>query len=136
MSAQDLVLELLKHIVVRPQPSALQDLLDHEFLLHFNGATYDRPASLERVDNVMRADCSYTVDVDDDAWVVELDRVACRLWVTLTCADADPLESELVVIITVRDGRFHRMWVLSWPDQLPRRTPNIPISHLEERIPL
>jgi hypothetical protein len=122
VSGRDVLVELLDHVVTRRDASALADNLHDDFRLLCNGATYERAAFLERVAGAMLPDDGYTVDLDDEAWVEQFDRVACRVWVTLTRADADTSESEIVLIATVRDGRFHRAWVLIWPDRPARRS--------------
>jgi hypothetical protein len=124
---QRLLAELLGRVVAGHDDTAMDEYLHPEFRLWCNGTAHDRASFAGRVATALAGNLGYAIDVDDQAWVTGADRVAARIWVSSTPSAAEPSDTEVLLIATVRDGRFDRAWVLAWPDR-PR------LHHLPDPI--
>jgi hypothetical protein len=114
---QRLLVSLIDRVVADHDPDALDDHLHPQFQLWCNGSSYDLETFRLRIATALAGNLGYAVDYDDRAWVSRPDRVAGRLWISSTPSDADPTDSEVLLLATVRDGRFDRAWLLAWPDR-------------------
>ena len=87
-----------------------------EFEMTSNGLTQGYDDFVAGHERVYATPISYAIRYDEDAWVEAEDRVAGRVWITITRPGDEPATIEVVLIATVVDGRIHRLWELTWPD--------------------
>lgn len=116
MTARDLLVEMFDTMVVLKDATAIERYYHPDFLLITNGQTQDFAAFAAGHRTVYATEISYAVRYDEEAWVDTDDRVAARLWITTARPGEPPTEIEVVLVATLVDGRFHRVWELTWPD--------------------
>ncbi|MFC6712669.1 nuclear transport factor 2 family protein [Branchiibius cervicis] len=116
MSAKDLLIEMFDRMVVAKDASLLEHYYDPGFRLATNGATQTYAEFAAGHETVYATAIGYDIRYDDAAWVEGADRVAGRVWITTTRPGEEPTEVEVVLIATLKDGRIHRLWELTWPD--------------------
>lgn len=116
MNAQQLLIEMFDKMVVHKDASLVEHYYHPDFQLFTNGLTQDYQSFAAGHRTVYATEISYAIDYDDDAWVTTEDRVAGRVWITATRPGKDPTEIQVILVATVVDGRFHRLWELTWPD--------------------
>ncbi|MFN8040037.1 MAG: nuclear transport factor 2 family protein [Acidimicrobiales bacterium] len=87
-----------------------------DFEMTSNGITQAYDAFVAGHERVYATPISYSIRYDEDAWVDAGDRIAGRVWITITRPGDDPVTIEVVLIATLVDGLIHRLWELTWPD--------------------
>lgn len=116
MNPKDLLIEMFDKLVVHKDADLIEHYYHPDFQLVTNGLTQGYESFAEGHRTVYATEISYALDYDDDAWVVTQDRVAGRIWITTSRPGEDPTEIQVMLVATVLDGRFHRLWELTWPD--------------------
>lgn len=116
MDAKNLLVEMFDLMVAGKDAGLIEHYYHRDFLLHTNGLVQDYDSFAEGHLTVYETEISYAIDYDDEAWVTSEDRVAGRVWITTARPGEDPTEIQVMVVATVVDGRFHRLWELTWPD--------------------
>ena len=116
MSTQDLLRDMFDRMVVAKDATLVDTYYDPGFVLSTNGLTQDRSAFAAGHRTVYATDIRYEVEYDEDAWVESHDRIAGRMWITTSRPGENPNRIEVVLVATVLNGRFHRLWELTWPD--------------------
>lgn len=116
MSAKDLLVEMFDRMVVVKDPTMIERYYHPDFELTTNGMTQGYEAFARGHETVYATPIAYAIEYDEDAWVVTEDRVAGRVWITTSRPDEEAKRIEVVLVASILDGRFHRVWELTWPD--------------------
>lgn len=111
-----LLTAMFDEVVVRKDASKIPSFYHPEFVMVSNGITQDYEAFTASHEGVYDTDIHYSVDYDNDAWVVQRDRIAARVWVTTSRPSSPPNQIEVMLIATLKEGRLHRLWELTFPD--------------------
>lgn len=111
-----LLLRMFREMVVAKDAAACPRFYHPRFALTSNGVTQGYAEFAAGHERVYATDIRYDVEYDELSWVETPDRVACRLWITTSRPDEQPVRIEVVLIATVADGLIHRLWELTWPD--------------------
>jgi hypothetical protein len=116
MDARALLIEMFDRMVIAKDASLITYYYAHDFLLTTNGQLQDYASFAAGHHVVYATPITYDVRYDDEAWVTTDDRVGARVWITTSRPGEQPTEIEVVLVATVVNGKFHRMWELTWPD--------------------
>lgn len=116
MNAQSLLIEMFDQMVIAKNAAVIERYYHPDFELTTNGLAQSYEAFAAGHRAVYATSINYTVEYDDDAWVTTDDRVGGRVWITTSRPGEAPTKIEVVLLATVVDGRFHRLWELTWPD--------------------
>jgi len=116
VSAKDLLIEMFDRMVTKKDASLIEHYYHPEFRLYTNGQIQDYAAFAAGHQTVYGTEIEYVVSYDDDAWVVTKYRVGGRMWITTSRPNEPPNKIEVVLVATLVEGRFHRLWELTWPD--------------------
>ncbi len=116
MSARDLLVEMFDQMVINKDAALIERYYHPDFRVTTNGQSqgYAEYAASHR--RVYATEISYAIRYDDEAWLETEDRVAGRMWITTRRPGEEPTELEVILVATLRDGRLHRVWELTWPD--------------------
>lgn len=116
MNPRTLLVEMFDAMVIAKNPDLIQRYYHPDFQLTTNGLTQEYEAFARGHRTVYATEISYAVRYDDSAWVTSEDRVGARVWITTSRPGEESTEIEVVLLATILDGRFHRLWELTWPD--------------------
>jgi len=108
--------EMFERMVIAKDASLLAEYYDPEFVLETNGQVQDYAAFAAGHERAYETDIAYEVKYDEEAWVQTNVEVAGRMWITTSRPGRAPTRIEVVLVARLRDGRFYRLWQLTWPD--------------------
>jgi hypothetical protein len=108
--------EMFTRMVEAKDAGRIDVYYDPDFLLVTNGEVQDLAAFRAGHERVYPTAIRYSVAYDDEAWVETADRLAGRVWITVTRPGEPPRPIEVVFVATFRAGRIHRLWELTHPD--------------------
>ena len=110
MNARGLLVEMFDTMVIAKNADLIERYYHPDFRLTTNGQTQEYEAFAQGHRTVYNTEISYAIRYDDDAWVTTENRVGARVWITTSRPNEQPTEIEVVLVATVLDGRFHRLW--------------------------
>ena len=116
MGTQQRMREMFSRMVEAKDASQLDVYYDPDFLLLTNGGTQDLTEFRAGHERVYPTAIGYSVAYDDDAWVETAERLAGRVWITVTRPGRPARPIEVLFVATFRAGRIHRLWELTHPD--------------------
>ena len=108
--------DMFERMVIAKDASLISEFYDPDLRLETNGQVQGYAAFAAGHERVYETDIAYAVEYDDEAWVQTGDEVAGRIWITTSRPGQPPTRIEVVLVARLRDGRFHRVWELTWPD--------------------
>jgi hypothetical protein len=108
--------DMFSTMVLAKDASIVDVYYDREFVLHTNGQTQDLEQFRAGHERVYPTAIEYAVEYDDGAWVEAGDRLAGRIWITITRPAEAPRRIEVILVSEYRNGRILRLWELTWPD--------------------
>jgi hypothetical protein len=111
-----LIRDMFENMVVAKDPGLIPHYYRPDFVMESNGVVQDYESFAEEHRKVYATPIAYAVEYDEDAWVEGDGRVAGRVWITTSRPGEAPTRIEVVLIATVEDGRFRRVWELTWPN--------------------
>jgi hypothetical protein len=107
---------MFSEMVVNKDASLIEAFYGTEFELISNGIVQDYDEFVRFHREAFASDISYDVAYDEAAVVESADRLAFRVFITLSWPDRPAQEVEVIGIATYRDGRMSRLWELTYPD--------------------
>jgi hypothetical protein len=87
-----------------------------DFKLYTNGQVWDYSRFHESHLEVYQTPIQYKVAYDEETLFESGDRVAGRVFITTSRPGESPKEIEVVLIAQFKEGKFYRLWELTWPD--------------------
>jgi hypothetical protein len=115
-SPKTLLIQMFRDMVEQKNTALIERFYHPAFVLETNGETQDFAAFAAGHRRVYATDITYAIRYDDAAWVEAPGRVAARVWITTQTPGRAAVEFEVVLIATVRNGQFYRIWETTWPD--------------------
>ncbi|WP_369252846.1 hypothetical protein [Geodermatophilus amargosae] len=107
---------MFTHMVEAKDIAQVDTFYDPGFRLTTNGVTQELPAFRAGHERVCSTAIRYAVTYDEDAWVEQDDRLAGRLWISITRPGEPPRPIEVVFGAQFRGDRILRPWEPTWPD--------------------
>jgi hypothetical protein len=129
-TARQLLVDMFDEMVMKKDITALPRYYRPDFVLETNGRTQSYDTFVEGHRNISSTSIRYTVCYDDDAWAESDDRVAARVWITMQRPNEPSMTVEMMLLATVRNGKFHRMWELTRPAVHNKRLSNTASEHM------
>lgn len=116
-----LLKEMFTKMVIEKNASLIPKYYDEDFLLYTNGQTMDYAEFLKMHISVYKTSIQYKISYDEESFVEQDNRIACRVCITTKRENEAPKEIEVILIATFKKDKLHRVWELTYPDwsQLP-----------------
>ena len=107
--------EMFDQMVVAKNAALIEYYYDPDLVMCSDGLRQNFAEFRDNHRRLYATSISYAVEYDEQAWVEAEDKVAARVWITISRPDEVPVRIEVVIIAAYRDGRIHRLWETTWP---------------------
>lgn len=85
-------------------------------LVYTNGQVINYASFLESHGTYYKTPIQYNIKYDDETFVIQDNRIACRMWITTSRPNESPKEIEVILISEYKEGKIYRLWELTYPD--------------------
>jgi hypothetical protein len=113
-------LELLKdmfdRMVLKKDASLIPFFYHEDFILYANGEEMGYESYLKLHQEVYATPIQYQIAYDQETLVEQGNKVAGRVWITITQPEQQPKKIEVILIASFKEGKIHRLWELTSPD--------------------
>lgn len=110
------LIEMFQRVVIQKNASLIPEYYHRDFLLYTNGRKMDYDAFLAFHEEAYATSIQYAVEYDEETFVEQRDKIAARIWITVSRSGEIPKKLEIILIVTYREGKIYRMWKLTYPD--------------------
>lgn len=108
--------EMFSKMAIEKNAALIPVYYHKELLLYVNGEEIGYQAFLDDHIELYKSDKQYKVEYDEDTLMAQGDKVACRMWITISTPNSLPNKMEIVVIAQYKDDKIYRLWELTYPD--------------------
>lgn len=84
--------------------------------MHANGQTFNYQKFYDLHADIYKTDIEYKVEYDFETFVETKDRLAGRVFITLTNPGQPQRELEVILIVKYAADKILRLWELAYPD--------------------
>lgn len=103
--------------MVQKKDAALIPFYYHpDLLLYSNGQVTDYEEFLTSHQAYYASQKTYTVEYDDDTLLEQGEKVAGRVWITVSVPGELPKKIEVILIAHYKADKIYRLWELTYPD--------------------
>ncbi len=107
---------MFERMVILKDASLIPKYYHEDFVLYTNGQEMDYQTYLAFHEEYYQTAIEYQVAYDEQAFVEQGDRLAARVWITVTKPNEPTREIEVILIATYVEEKLHRLWELTYPD--------------------
>jgi hypothetical protein len=107
---------MFREMVEGKNASLIPTFYHPDFELHTNGQVWDYARFLQSHQEVYQTSIQYSVSYDEETLCESGNRLAGRVFITTSRPDEPPKEIEVVLIAQFKEGKFYRLWELTYPD--------------------
>jgi hypothetical protein len=107
--------EMFEWMVVAKNADLIEHYYDPDCLMYSDGLSQSFAEFRDSHRKLYATSISYAIEYDEEAWVEAADKIAGRMWITLSRPGEESTRIELVIIAAYRKGRIHRIWETTWP---------------------
>lgn len=113
--------EMFSEMVLKKDTSKIPVYYDEDFLLYTNGQITDYAEYLRSHEEYYSSPKQYAIEYDEETFVESNERVAGRVWISVSVPGEKPKKIEVMLIVHYKNGKIYRLWELTYPDwsQLP-----------------
>lgn len=108
--------EMFAEMVVKKDASLIPTYYHRQFLLYTNGQVTDYDEFLASHQGYYATQRTYSVEYDEDTLLEQREKVAGRIWITVSVPGDSPKKIEVVLVALYKDNKLYRMWELTCPD--------------------
>lgn len=104
--------------MVREKNIQLIPLYYHSDLLLYtnNQPAQNYPSFLSSHEKYYASSKQYQIEYDEDTFVEAGNKIAGRLWISVTESYKETIKMEIILIAQYKDGKIYRLWELTYPD--------------------
>lgn len=111
-----LLKDMFEHITVQQKTEMIPDYYHPDLLLYSNGLVMDYNKFSSDFEQYCQKERQYQIQYDEDCFVENGEKVACRCWITLTLPSTNPIEIEVILIAIFKEGKIWRLMETTSPD--------------------
>ena len=117
----DKLKEMFSQMVLKKNTSLIPHYYHTDFLLYTNGQVTNYQEFLNSHHEYYQTQKEYQIEYADETFIEQGEKLAGRVWITISTPDESPKKIEVILIAHYKDGKIHRLWELTYPDwsQLP-----------------
>lgn len=113
---KELLKEMFEKVTIEKNSDAIPHYYHPEFVMITNQQEMSYEAFYTSHLNIYGSSIDYSILYDEQTFVEQFDRVACRVWITTKRQNEAAVEIEVMLIAQYRDGKIYRLWELTFPD--------------------
>lgn len=108
--------EMFSEMVLKKDATKIPLYYHEEFLLYTNGQVTDYAEYLRSHEEYYSSPKQYAIVYDEETLFESNEKVAGRVWITVSVPGEKPKEIEVVLIAQYKQGKIYRLWELTYPD--------------------
>lgn len=87
-----------------------------DFLLYTNGQEQNYKEFLTSHIEYYASAKEYKIEYDDESFLESQNKVAGRVWITVTVPGKKPKKIEVILVVRYKNEKIDRVWELTYPD--------------------
>lgn len=107
---------MFSEMVIKKDASVIPKYYHKDLAVYTNGTVIDYKHFLNSHIIYYKSSIEYAVKYQEDSFIEEKDKIAARLWITITKPQEPTKEVEVILIAQYKDGKIHKVWELTYPD--------------------
>lgn len=115
-----MLVELLKktfdEVTIKKNSEAIPIYYHPEFLMITNQKEMSYADFYTAHINIYGTSINYSIRYDEQTFVEQNDKIACRVWITTKRENEPAVEIEVMLIVQYKIGKIYRLWELTFPD--------------------
>lgn len=108
--------EMFTEMVIKKNATLIPKFYHEDFLMYTNGQETDYAAFLSSHEEYYASPKEYKIEYDHDTFLEQGDKLAGRVWITVSVPEEKPKRIEVILIVEYRDHKIYRLWELTYPD--------------------
>lgn len=108
--------EMFENVIVKKNASAIPKYYNKDFLLHTNGQEMSYEEFVKLNLEINKIPIQYEIQYDEETLVEIENKIAGRIWVTISKHNKPSKIIEVIMIIEYIDDKIHTLWELTFPD--------------------
>lgn len=108
--------EMFAEMVQKKDASLISFYYHQDLLLYTNGQVTNYEQFLTEHQEYYATPRTYAVEYDDDTLLEQGEKVAGRVWITVSVPGEAPKKIEVILIAHYTAGKIVRLWELTYPD--------------------
>jgi len=112
----EILKEMFTEMVSKKNADAIPTYYHPDFFLYCNNATMDYKKFLEDHIQFYATPIQYKIEYDEDTLIEQGDKIAGRIFITLSKPNVTPKKLEVMMIAQFKDNKIYRVWELTYPD--------------------
>src|SRR3989338_7845921 len=108
--------EMFHEMVVKKDTALIPHYYHKNFFLYTNNQVTDYDDFLKSHQEYYATAIKYEVAYDEDTLIEQGERVAGRIWITVTRPNEAPKKIEVILIAHFQNDKIYRVWELTHPD--------------------
>lgn len=111
-----LLKEMFSEMVVKKDISLIPHYYDKDLIIYTNGKQINYREFYDTHVEYYASSKKYSVVYDEQTLFASDDKVAGRMYITITRPNETPKELEVILIVQYRNNKITRVWELTFPD--------------------
>lgn len=113
--------EMFTEVTVKKNASMISKYYHENLLLFTNGQVDNYEKFLNDHIEHHKSSKQYEIEYDDETFLEQGEKLAGRIWITVSLPNDKPKRLELIIIAQYKDDKIYRLWEVCYPDwsQLP-----------------
>lgn len=111
-----LLKEMFTKVTVEKNAQAIPIYYAKDFELQSNGKTMKFNEFLKLHQTIYQTGIQYKVRYDEEAFVEQDNKVAARIFITVTKPNELSREIEVILVAEYKNNKLYRLWELTYPD--------------------
>lgn len=107
---------MFSEMVVKKDASLIPFYYHPQFLLYTNGQVTSYDEFLTSHQEYYATQRTYSVECDEDTLLEQGEKVAGRIWITVSVPGESPKKIEVVLVALYKEEKLYRLWELTYPD--------------------
>lgn len=108
--------EMFTNMVERKDASLIPFYYHPDFLLYTNGQVTNYEDFLTSHQAYYATEKNYIVEYDEDTLLAQGEKVAGRIWITVSVPGEQSKKIEVMLIAHYKEDKIYRLWELTYPD--------------------
>ncbi|MCH9613142.1 MAG: hypothetical protein S4CHLAM102_16480 [Chlamydiia bacterium] len=113
---KELLKEMFHEMVLKKNASLIPHYYDEDFLLYTNEQEMNYETYLKLHEELYATPIEYMVEYDEERFVEEGEKLAGRMWITVTKPDQPARRLEVILICEYKGKKLYRLHELTFPD--------------------
>lgn len=108
--------EMFTRMVLQKDASLIPLYYHENFMLYANTQVMTYNDYLKFHQEVYKTPIKYEIAYDEDAFLEQGEKVAGRVWITISLPNKSSQTIEVILIALFKDNKLYRIWELTSPD--------------------